>query len=142
MKNIKNYNRFNESMVDKYQEINEFTDENLIYLTDEGFECIVNVEYYGITIRIEKTTERGVKDKTTYFNYDVIKDDFIPFIIRLSQKYNLKIDDGFIKFESMKRVSKPYYSDEYLTVSEISEDDVEDCKLDGILIIIREKYLE
>jgi hypothetical protein len=81
--------KLNESLSPK-EELEDFCDTHLAYLTDEGF-SIDYEELYGghctnITIRHSK------RDKNKYshdFSWDEVKDRFIPFLQMLSKEYKL-----------------------------------------------------
>ena len=78
----------NESLSPK-EELEDFCDTHLAYLTDEGF-LIDYEELYGghctnITIRHSKRED----PKYSYFSWDEIKDRFIPFLHILSKEYKL-----------------------------------------------------
>ena len=81
--------KLNESLSPK-EELEDFCDTHLAYLTDEGF-SIDYEELYGghctnVTIRHSK------REDSTYshdFSWDEIKDRFIPFLQMLSKEYKL-----------------------------------------------------
>lgn len=81
-------------------ELKDFCESNLIYLIDEGFtiEVIDNTdssfkkEFAGVTIRLSKYDRTTNSLLGTYkynkdFNWNDIKDYYIPFLIRLSKEY-------------------------------------------------------
>ena len=79
----------NESLSPK-EELEDFCDTHLAYLTDEGFfieyEELYSGHYTNITIRHSK------REDTKYshdFSWDEIKDRFIPFLQILSKEYKL-----------------------------------------------------
>ena len=79
----------NESLSPK-EELEDFCDTHLAYLTDEGF-FIDYEELYGghctnITIRHSKREDSKYSHD---FSWDEIKDRFIPFIQMLSKEYKL-----------------------------------------------------
>jgi hypothetical protein len=82
------------------EELKDFCESNLIYLIDEGFtvEVIDNTdssfkkEFAGVTIRLSKYDRTTNSLLGTYkynkdFNWNDIKDYYIPFLIRLSKEY-------------------------------------------------------
>lgn len=84
---MKYLKRFNESV--NIDEVQDFCDGSLAYLTDEGFSVTTEKlynhnkkksEYIGITIKSSSNT----------FYWDDVKDYIIPFIKILSKEYNLE----------------------------------------------------
>ena len=92
---MKYLRRFNESMTDDLQ---IFCEENLAYLIDEGFK-----------VKIDRTEDKEVKIEIhkfyfpnwTKFTWDDVKDDLIPFLEVLREKYSF--------FEDIKFVSEDQY---------------------------------
>jgi hypothetical protein len=81
--------QINESLSPK-EELEDFCDTHLAYLTDEGF-SIDYEELYGghctnVTIRHSKREDSKYSHD---FSWDEIKDRFIPFIQMLSKEYEL-----------------------------------------------------
>lgn len=100
MKYIK---RFNEAVTEDFLlDLREFCESHLAYLLDEGF--IVKIdepdEYnQSITIFLEKKGSKEVVVGSGVlvsipFNWDEVKDIFIPFIISLSKEYRMCLDHG------------------------------------------------
>lgn len=98
MKYIK---RFNEAVTEDFLlDLREFCESHLAYLLDEGF--IVKIdepdEYNeSISIFLEKKGSKEVVPGSGVlvsipFNWDEVKDIFIPFIITLSKKYRMCLD--------------------------------------------------
>ena len=98
MKYIK---RFNEAVTEDFLlDLREFCESHLAYLLDEGF--IVKIdepdEYNeSISIFLEKKGSKEVVLGSGVlvsipFNWDEVKDIFIPFIITLSKKYRMCLD--------------------------------------------------
>mgnify|MGYP001282583317 CR=1 FL=1 len=98
MKYIK---RFNEAVTEDFLlDLREFCGSHLAYLLDEGF--IVKIdepdEYNeSISIFLEKKGSKEVVLGSGVlvsipFNWDEVKDIFIPFIITLSKKYRMCLD--------------------------------------------------
>lgn len=78
--------QINESMSHQ-EEIKDFCDTHLAYLTDENFR-IVYEEFYGghmttITLRLDWI------ETTSAFSWEEVKDSFIPFLHMLSKEYPL-----------------------------------------------------
>ena len=105
--------QLNESLSQK-EEIEDFCDTHLAYLTDDNF-SINYVEHYGGHV-----TELTIKtlSVTQIFTWDEVKDHFIPFLHMLSKEYklfNFHFEDydcknnEFICFQTFMG-SKHYYS--------------------------------
>lgn len=77
---MKHLKRFNEDLDDHEklfkEELQDFCDNNLVYLTDEGAEITLNQE--TIMIRFDEVK-----------SWDEIKDHIIPFMTRLNNKYEI-----------------------------------------------------
>lgn len=92
-------------------EIETFIKNNLAYILDEGFTYKVNFKYYGgrmnYPVRIHKIEQKDNNRSQLFFKWENIKDDFIPFLELLNDKYTLEsysledkslvIDTGEIK---------------------------------------------
>jgi len=85
---------FNESITD---DLEIFCKENLAYLIDEGFKVNVDRTHKEVKIRIHNF----YFPNWTKFTWDDVKDDVIPFLEILSDKYNF--------FEDIKFVSEDQY---------------------------------
>jgi len=79
-------------------EIETFLKNNLAYILDEGIKYKVNFKQYGgrmnYTVKISKIKEEisqyGARQtKPVILKWDDIKDDFIPFLELLNEKYEL-----------------------------------------------------
>jgi hypothetical protein len=117
--------QINESLSHK-EEIEDFCDTHLAYLTDENF-SINYTEHYGgnVTELIIKTLS-----DTQIFTWDQVKDHFIPFLHMLSKQYklfNFHFEDfdcrknEFICFQTFMG-SKHYYSYEDVISDNIDTD--------------------
>jgi hypothetical protein len=82
MKYIKRYNESNSEVLDE-QEIKDFCEMNLAYLMDEGLKVIVDDFGYGVILSLKDVDEKNRK-------WIDIKDQIIPFLIRLKDQYELK----------------------------------------------------
>lgn len=94
-----------ESIVPEFmEELKDFCESNLIYLIDDGFtlEFIDTTEYYraykkdfrGISVRLSKYSSGrnnliGDCKQFSYFNWNDIKDYYIPFLVRVSNEYKI-----------------------------------------------------
>lgn len=122
----------NESLSPK-EELEDFCDTHLAYLTDEGF-TIDYEELYGghctnVTIRHSKREDRKYSHD---FSWDEIKDRFIPFIQMLSKEYelfnfhhedyNCKRDKVFCMRRLDDLLSSDYYSYEDIVEDTINAD--------------------
>lgn len=74
-------------------EIETFIKNNLAYILDEGFTYKVNFKYYGgrmnYPVRIHKIEQKDNNRSQLFFKWENIKDDFIPFLELLNDKYTL-----------------------------------------------------
>lgn len=92
-----------ESIVPEFmEELKDFCESNLIYLIDDGFtlefvdttESSHKKDFGGITVRISKYSSGrnnliGDYKQFSYFNWDDIKDYYIPFLIRINNEYKI-----------------------------------------------------
>ncbi len=106
------------------EELKDFCESNLVYLIDEGFtlefsdntESSYRKEFGGITVRLSKYSIGrnnliGDYKHFSYFNWDDIKDYYIPFLERLSREYKT-FDKCLIKFAYGE--SKVYYINHHM----------------------------
>ena len=87
--------RFNESITDDLQ---SFCNDNLAYIIDEGFRVKVD-RYEDNQVKIE--IHKFYFPNWTKFTWDDVKDDVIPFLDILRDKYSF--------FEDIKFVSEDQY---------------------------------
>lgn len=93
---MKHLRRFNESKEVNYEDLKDFCEQNLVYLLDEDrFELDVEDadlncgEFYINFVCLNQSgTELPLR---RFFRWDEIKDQFIPFLIRLKNKYGNKV---------------------------------------------------
>ena len=91
-----------ESIIPEFmEELKDFCESNLIYLIDDGFtlEFVDTTESsykkdFGITVRISKYSSGrndliGDYKQFSYFNWNDIKDYYIPFLVRISNEYKI-----------------------------------------------------
>ena len=91
--------RFNESNVVTEESLLSFSQENLAFLLDDArFKLVVEIsevaEYSVIFSCNRGSSSAGHYDNDYlrgYFTYEEIKDDFIPFLIMLEDRYRSKI---------------------------------------------------
>lgn len=133
MKYLKKYNE----SVDNILELQEFCESNLAYIIDAGFQ--VNCDYgnftskYEIYIKFNKvvTTSSNISSeifKSRLFNWDDVKDDYIPFYEILSNKYD--IIEEFLLCDHRGTNTNPRKK---ITSDDILEDKVNE-KIDNTLI--------
>jgi hypothetical protein len=95
---MKYLKKYNESVDNRVSELQEFCNSNLAYLIDDGFQ--VNCDYNNFTSKDEiyikfnkvATTSSNIDSeifKSILFNWDDVKDDYIPFYEVLSNKYDI-----------------------------------------------------
>lgn len=80
---------FEESKMSRTDELKQFCNDNLAYLTDDGFsaEC---EDYKELYIYISIRKDNGNYSNALNFNWFDVRDDIIPFIITLNDKYSNK----------------------------------------------------
>ena len=90
---MKHLKRYNESLTpDGIDDLKEFCEMNLVYLMDEDF--IVDIDSrFGTTGNVSFDLKRE-----SGFTWDEIKDHFIPFLQRLSNRYII-VDRVIISFQ-------------------------------------------
>jgi hypothetical protein len=84
MRYIKKYNESNSEVLDE-QEIKDFCEMNLAYLVDEGLNVIIDdyqqdKHYFPVILSLRRVTNSS---------WDEVKDQIIPFLIRLKSQFNL-----------------------------------------------------
>ena len=77
---------FNESLKEETEEIQEFCDMNLAYLRDEGFKTTIESDKYSKSLYFTKGYNGRMYESET-FEWDEIKNSFIPFLTLLDRKY-------------------------------------------------------
>jgi len=94
MKHIK---PFNEAVGDTFaQELQEFCETNLAYLIDEELDISIRLVRGGLGLSFKLTLELNENPRL----WNDIKDHMIPFLTRLSNKYELKVSNrGDVKIE-------------------------------------------
>jgi hypothetical protein len=137
LKTFENLNYFSSGI----NEIKTFIKNNLAYILDEGFTYKVNFREYGgrinYTVIIHKIEQKGNYRNQVIFNWDDVKDDLIPFLELLNEKYTLDsyspedkslvIDTGEVNIIANKR---------WYTIEELIDDTVGDVKFQSISFII------
>ena len=138
---------FNESLKEETEELQEFCDMNLAYLGDEGFKT--KIESYRNS-KIIYFTKVGNPDELKTFEWDEIKNSFIPFLTLLDRKYRSSYKLGETRFRLLT-ITYAEFNDEGegngLGTDMISLDDIIDVNdgdvgIDSIVcikIILRRK---
>lgn len=89
LKTFENLNYFSSGV----NEIETFIKNNLAYILDEGFIYKVDFRKYGgrfnYQVRIYKIEQKDNNRRQLFFRWENIKDDFIPFLELLNEKYTL-----------------------------------------------------
>lgn len=88
---------FNESLKEETEELQEFCDMNLAYLVDEGFKTIIESDKYSKSIYFTKGY-KGRMYESEIFEWDQIKNSFIPFLTLLDRKYRSSYKLGESRF--------------------------------------------
>ena len=140
LKTFENLNYFTKGV----SEIEAFIKNNLAYILDEGFSFKVNFKQYGgrmnYPVKIskikEETSQYGVRQtKPVVLKWNDIKDDFIPFLELLNEKYELDsyspedsslvIDTGIWNGSGIISSEKRWYSIEELIDDAVGNIDME-----------------
>lgn len=122
-------------------EIETFIKNNLAYILDEGFTYKVNFKFYGgrmnYPVKIHKIEQKDNNRKQIIFDWESIKDDLIPFLELLNDKYTLDsyspedkslvIDTGEVNIIANKR---------WYTIEELIDDTIGDVKFQFISFVI------
>ena len=89
LKTFENLNYFSSGV----NEIETFIKNNLAYILDEGFIYKVDFRKYGgrfnYQVRIYKIEQKDNNRKQVIFDWENVKDDLIPFLELLNEKYTL-----------------------------------------------------
>ena len=124
---MKYLKRFFESFDEN--ELRDFCETHLVYLLDEGYELHIGDERgnktISITIPSDVSNEDGEYDNGE-FEWNNIKDHFIPFLTHLNNKYNIVPFSGldydkdlhFIEFFT----NRPNQTWKYYTIKEVIDD--------------------
>jgi hypothetical protein len=138
----------NESLSHK-EEIEDFCDTHLAYLTDENFHIRYEEFYGGNVIKLEIGHDYREKEGFD-FTWNEVKDRFIPFLQMLSKQYRLhnfhfedkvvKLTAGLLsKFQSTNSITN------YYTYNDIINDDLSplggNLMLESIMIKIGRKLI-
>jgi uncharacterized protein YqgQ len=137
LKTFENLNYFTKGV----SEIETFIKNNLAYILDEGFIYKVDFTKYGgrfnYQVRIYKIEQKDNNRKQVIFDWENVKDDLIPFLELLNDKYTLEsyspedkslvIDTGEVNIIGNKR---------WYTIEELIDDIVGDVKFKFISFII------
>ena len=84
MKHLRRYNESSEDLT--REEVQDFCEINLAYLMDEGLKVFVDEFGYGVILSLKDVDQMNRK-------WIDIKDQIIPFLIRLKNEYDLKTFD-------------------------------------------------
>lgn len=106
MKYIKLYENFD--IISNKKEVVDFCEENLVSLIDDGFEVHVYVSKSGLHIHI--LLDDG-------FKWDDINDEFITFLLKLNNYYNISNNGEHIVFTERGII-------DYFRYDDIIEDDM------------------
>lgn len=77
---------FNESLKEETELLQEFCDLNLAYLVDEGFKTTIESDNYSKNLYFTKGYKGRMYESET-FEWDEIKNTFIPFLTLLERRY-------------------------------------------------------
>jgi len=88
---------FNESLKEETDDLQEFCDMNLAYLVDEGFKTKIQSDKYSKSLYFTKGYNGRMYESET-FEWDEIKNSFIPFLTLLDRKYRSSYKLGESRF--------------------------------------------
>jgi hypothetical protein len=142
MKHIKLFNEKIETDIEL--ELVKFCDENLAYLIDDGFYIFINnssgsdSNASNIPIKsfdiIFNNTE-GASLSTNIFSWNIIKDDFIPFVQFLKSKYNVR-DTVLLTYEDdYGSYTYTPNSEKSIDIYDLIKDNIEDY-IENVLVEI------
>ena len=125
MKYLPKLNEKKDGVPDSLIEIKNLCNTNLAYLMDEGFKLDFLIRKNRIsdkgykTVRILLKKDDGARPNT--FRWDDIKDDFIPSIIMLSEKYQL-----YQHYPNKKDICINFLkeTDTYFSIEDLLEDNI------------------
>jgi len=101
---------FNESLKEETEELQEFCDMNLAYLVDEGFKTTIESDKYSKSLYFTKGYNGRMYESET-FEWDEIKNSFIPFLTLLDRKYRSSYKLGESRFRLL-RITYIEFNDE------------------------------
>ncbi len=132
MKYLKKFNE-SESIIN-YSDIKKFCEDNLAYLIDSGFSVDVSFHSNGefLIVKLLKIEN----DMYLHFYWDDIKDDFIPFLQVLSDKYNFNNDVSFNYARSENgNIKKSFLGTIKIDTKDVINDNVpQKCSILGITL--------
>ena len=107
MKHLKKFNESFEQQMAR-EELQDFSETHLAYLLDDGYEIYVKEDrdslLFALTIPSDISTEEDYD--AGEFKWNDIKDHFIPFLIRLNNKYSV----GIAQFFTNRNKTYEYYT--------------------------------
>jgi hypothetical protein len=129
MKYLYKFNENKDGVPDSLMEIKNLCNDNLVYLIDEGFELEFLIRKNRIgdkvykTVRILLSKKNGDRTNSIWnknkFRWDDIKDDFIPSIIMLFEKYKL------LEYDNKKYITIKFLKeDKYFSIEDLLEDNI------------------
>lgn len=148
---MKYLKRFNENKTTK-EEVNDlrkitsFCEGYLSPLYDDGFVCHVVPLENKYDIWLEKPSNSPIYPKSSFY-FDSIKDIYIPFIIMLSDEYDLYTDINerdsnkdlksiHVQFKTERMASLPYKKTDF-SVNDIEDSISENTEINYIIISIK-----
>lgn len=142
-----NENKTTKEEVNDLRKITSFCEGYLSPLYDEDFVCQVVPQRDRYDIWLEKSNDSWVENENkSVFTFESIKDIYIPFIIMLSDEYELHTDINerdsnkdlksiHVKFKTERMASLPYKKTEF-SVNDI-EDTISNTEINYIIISIK-----
>ena len=146
LKTFENLNYFTSGV----NEIETFIKNNLAYILDEGFTYKVNFKKYNdrfnYPVRIHKVEENNNNKKQVIFNWNDTKNDLIPFLELLNEKYTLDsyspedkslvIDTGNWNGDVWPGAHNTSSEKRWYSIEDLIDDNVGDIKIQFISFII------
>ncbi len=146
LKTFENLNYFTSGV----NEIETFIKNNLAYILDEGFIYKVDFRKYGgrfnYQVRIYKIEQKDNNRKQVIFDWENVKDDLIPFLELLNDKYTLEsyspedkslvIDTGNWNGDVWPGACNTSSEKRWYSIEELIDDTVGDIKIQFISFVI------
>lgn len=137
---VKGFLGFNESVGSFSDNLQDFCNQYLAYLLDEGFSVTLDNKFQDFyTIRLSLgTVNYNWVDSDAQFLWDSVKDHYVPFLQMLARAYDLKDFAGgkevfFITGDHRHQNKLSYYDD---VVSGVDDQSLGQMVLGGIIVMV------
>lgn len=134
---MKHLKRFNESLTeDELQELKEFGESCFAYLLDEGFELDYE-KGTGDFYWIDLWGSLDENEDPIYYNWDQVKDYYIPFLNLLKTRYKLVDSIVYVKIGAGQDLATSFAN--YTFDEVVNDESVMPRKIYSLSIKIKEK---